>query len=146
MTIKTLLTAIAFGFAATVAQAADLIIDADGQLTGATGVEVGGVLYDVEFVEGSCRELFHPCNDVEDFEFTTRDQATLAGQALLDQVLINTADGLFDDMPQLTRGCENDRYCTPIIPYSFREIRDSQRTDRFSVRVGGGEFWNSDGF
>ena len=138
MTITTLLLALAFGVAATVAQAADLIIDADGQLTGATGVEIGGVLYDVEFVDGSCRELFDPCNDVADFEFTTRDQVILAGQALLDQVLINTADGLFDDMPQLTRGCEDDRYCSVFTPYAFREDRRSQTANPISVTVRGG--------
>lgn len=36
------------------ASAVTLNVRADGQLMGATGVDVGGTLYDVEFKDGSC--------------------------------------------------------------------------------------------
>lgn len=35
-----------------------LIIDGGGQLTGATGVDVGGTLYDVTFMDGTCIAMF----------------------------------------------------------------------------------------
>jgi hypothetical protein len=44
------------------ASAATLIVDSNGILTGATGVNVGGTLYDVEFVDGSCIALFDGCD------------------------------------------------------------------------------------
>lgn len=95
------------------AQAATLIITDDGQLAGATGVDVGGVLYDVEFRDGSCIDLFDGCNSPDDFAFQRPDGATslpddvlAAGDALLEQVLFDVPDGAFNSDPQLTRGCE----------------------------------------
>ncbi len=42
----------------------------DGQFLGATGVDVGGTLYDVTFVDGTCITLFDGCNEIADFDFT----------------------------------------------------------------------------
>ena len=47
----------------------------DGTLRGATGVEVAGSVYDVEFVEGSCSSLFAGCDEDSDFLFTDRATA-----------------------------------------------------------------------
>lgn len=43
------------------AAAASLLIDSNGILIGATGVQVGGNSYDVSFVDGSCVTLFSGC-------------------------------------------------------------------------------------
>ena len=66
------------------ANSATLILS-EGQITGATGVEVGGTKYDVSCVEGSCYSLFSQCLE---FDFTTANDAAKASRALLDQVLI----------------------------------------------------------
>ena len=67
------------------AQAAAPVVVA-GELVGATGVNVGGTVYDVQFVDGSCIDVYGGCDEVSDFPFTTLADATLAAQALLDQV------------------------------------------------------------
>jgi hypothetical protein len=55
-------------FAAVPAHAAAiLLVDSNGLLTGATGVNVGRKLYNVEFVDGTCRDLFGFCDAVSDF-------------------------------------------------------------------------------
>ena len=81
------------------ANSADLVIDGSGQLLGATDVDVGGTLYDVQFVEGSCNSLFNNCIE---FAFTSLANTTVASEALLDQVLV----GVFDFDPTLTYGIE----------------------------------------
>jgi hypothetical protein len=69
----------------------------DGQLMGATDVDVGGAFYDVSFLEGSCNSLYSGCSN---FTFNTTTSAALASQALLDQVFI----GVYDSSPALTNG------------------------------------------
>lgn len=89
----------------------------DGILTGATGVNVGGKLFDVSFQDGTCAELFSGCDAVDDFMF---DDATafLAVQALLDQVFVDGASGAFDSNPYLTSGCGlgSPSGCNVIVP------------------------------
>ena len=50
---------------------------------------VDGSLYDFEFLDGTCVALFSGCDDISDFTFSTVAAATLASQALLDQVRLN---------------------------------------------------------
>jgi hypothetical protein len=57
------------------------------QLMGASNVLVDGSLYDVQFVDGSCIDVFNGCDDVSDFTFQSQAVASLASQALVDQVL-----------------------------------------------------------
>jgi len=90
---------------ASTANGATLTVTGGGLLAGATGVNVGGTLYDVEFVDGSCIALFDGCDAITDFEFTTESAAVAASQALLDQVFLNVPQGTFDDTPFLTVGC-----------------------------------------
>ena len=97
------------------ASAATLTIDAFGKLTGATGVDVGGTLYDVAFVDGSCITLFNGCDSAADFDFTTPTAANAAGQALLDQVLT----GVFDLFPFLTFGCTGFSGCGILTPWQM---------------------------
>jgi hypothetical protein len=82
-----------------------------GELHGAFGVDVGGSLYDVQFVEGTCIALFGGCDEASDFTFTTLADALLASQALLDQVFIDGLEGNFDTVPSLMFGCTGTTFC-----------------------------------
>ena len=99
------------------ASGATLLVNGSGILTGATGVNISGVLYDVEFVEGTCVALFTGCDDAGDFLFTTQAAATDASWALLDQVFVDGPSGQFDSVPNLTFGCTNDLYCYGVTLY-----------------------------
>ena len=84
---------------------ADLIVNSDGKLVGATGVDVGGTLYDVVFADGTCIDVFTGCDEQSDFTFGNGADAAEASQALLDQVLVDGALGMFDSDPLLTNYC-----------------------------------------
>ncbi len=100
-----------------VVEAAMLHIE-NGQLTGATGVQVGLDVYDVEFLDGTCIEIFSGCNDISDFLLTSME-AEMASTALLRQVF----NFKFDSDPSLTFGCENSAIfygpspCSVLTPY-----------------------------
>jgi hypothetical protein len=101
---------------------APILLISGGELIGATGVEVGGVFYDVALVDGSCFEVFSGCDDASDFAFTTQASAADAAQALLDQVFVDGPAGSFigfDTLPELTHGCSNSlTNCLAWVPYS----------------------------
>ena len=100
------LAVLAVALTASSAHHAILIVNGSGILTGATGVNVNGTLYDVTFVDGSCVSLFDGCDSVSDFDFSSADDAGDASQALLNQVFLDGPDGNFDSAPQeLTFGC-----------------------------------------
>ena len=88
-----------------------------GQLVGASGVDVSGTLYDVEFVDGTCIDLFDGCDEPSDFTFSTQGSATAAAKALMDQVFIDGIDGLFDSNPGSTFGCTGSIECDVWTPY-----------------------------
>lgn len=94
-------------------------------LTGATGVEVGGVLYDVSFEDGTCVALFSGCDEASDFAFTTQAKAEAASAALLVQVLLDS----FDSFPAQTLGCGDPDRCRIITPYEY----DTSRGRYFSA-------------
>jgi hypothetical protein len=104
------------------AQAATLNV-VGGQLMGAFGVDVGGILYDVAFVDDTCIQLFNGCDESSDFTFTgsTSAGARLAAQALLDQVFLDGPSGAFDTQPELTNGCEAASFaaCSVFIPWLY---------------------------
>lgn len=89
---------------ASTASAATLNV-VSGILLGASGVIVDGRSYDVEFLDGTCVELYNGCDSGSDFAFETVAAAHLASRALLDQVLVDGPLGLFDTDPELTFGC-----------------------------------------
>ena len=82
---------------------------ATNTLFGAQNVDVGGTLYNVGFVEGSCIGLFSGCDEAGDFDFADIGGAAIASQALLDQVFIDDggSPALFDSIPTLVNGCES---------------------------------------
>ena len=83
-----------------------------GQLHGASNVLVGGSLYDVQFLDGTCIGLYSSCDDVSDFTFQTEASAVLASQALLDQVF-------FDFYPDETYGIGPVNYGIALTPYAL---------------------------
>jgi hypothetical protein len=112
---------------ATPAQA--LVLDVqNGTLMGASGVEVGGSLYDVQFKDGSCYSLFNMCHSSL-FAFHTRAEAISASQALLAQVFLDGLQGSFDSLPNLTHGCENTlpSRCAISTPYDTYHYSSSHQ-------------------
>jgi hypothetical protein len=73
-----------------------LIIDPNTLvLDGATGVELNGSFYDVEFVDGTCVVLFSGCDSTSDFGFQSDVDAVAAAQVLINQVLLGTCAARF---------------------------------------------------
>ena len=103
---------------ATSAYGVTLHVDGTGHLFGASGVDVGGSFYDVEFVDGSCIDLFDGCDSRwsygpdgwfikdSDFTFNNTADALLASEALLSRVFIDSGGVLFDSIPSATNRCE----------------------------------------
>jgi hypothetical protein len=89
----------------------------DGELLGASGIDVEGTLYDVNFQVGTCVEIFNGCDDDSKFDFDSEFDAVPALQALLDQVFLDGALGQFDSIPTLTAGCTGAQGCAIATPF-----------------------------
>ena len=115
--VVSLLASVAFALAA---QANAVTLTVSGpNLLGATGVMVGSQSYDVTFQDGTCQALFTGCNQASDFAFTTLADAQAAAQALMNQVLLDVAQGPFDTQVQLTVGCTAfGGACLVLVPYA----------------------------
>jgi len=85
--------------AAAPAVAATSIVTA-GKLTGASGVKIGNLLYNVSFVDGSCGTVYGKC-ETSSFDFKNVDDALAAVSALFEQVLI----GNYSRRPGDVFGC-----------------------------------------
>ena len=103
---------------ASVYSAAELVWDGS-QYTGATGIDVGGALYDVSFVDGTCTSVFNSCDEASDFQFD--EQGALdASQAFLDAFFyygFPTSDPNLDLDATLAIGCSNPDGCSFFTPY-----------------------------
>ena len=84
-----------------------LIVDpGTRKLLGADGVDVGGTLYDVRFVDGTCVGVFSGCDSQADLPFSKSFEAVAASEALNLQVFVDSGTGRdFDSTPGLTSGC-----------------------------------------
>ncbi len=111
--------AVCVGVMSGTASAAAVLNVVGGQLTGAQNVQIGNALYDVQFVDDSCINIFNGCDDVSDFDFDNAVDAVAAGQALLDQVLLDGPEGPFDSDPTATSGCADAFNCFVFIPYDI---------------------------
>ncbi len=100
-----------------------LPIVSGGQLQGATDVNVGGVLYDVRFVDGRCVDVFDGCDEAADFTFQTYHDAYLASRALINQVFT----GVYDNLPIRTAGCYYWYVCQAGIPYRVTNYVSTMR-------------------
>jgi len=98
---------------------AALIVVSD-ELLGATDVYVSGLgTYNISFQDGSCSNIFSGCDSLSDFAFNNFDDAFAAGQALLEQVFIDSTYGQFDSKPELIAGCEDFDQCIALIPHKL---------------------------
>lgn len=89
----------------TQALSASLLLNSNNQLIGAGNVEVNNDFYDVLFLEGSALNIFGPGGlHADSIQWVNGMDAS---QALLDQVLIDVAEGQFDTDPSLTFGIED---------------------------------------
>jgi hypothetical protein len=107
-----------------------------GELVGASGVDVGGTLYDVAFVGGTCASLFSGCDELSDFTFQAQADALAAAQALLDQVFVDGGAGNFDSNPELTAGCSESTHCFLYTPFSALPNNTSAYAANFSPSAG----------
>jgi len=74
-------------------QAAPILdVDSNGILIGARNVDVNGVLYDVEFKDGTCISLYDGCDAPSDFPFSTQADAQAASISMFAFVLIDIFD------------------------------------------------------
>lgn len=110
-----------------------LQLDSGGQLTGATGIDVDGTLWDVVFSDGAW-----DFSSGTGLPASTKEEADLFGQALLDQVFLDSALGLFDSDPETTNGCFNLNACQIWTPYAIDSIRaETSFSLTFNQRAGG---------
>jgi PEP-CTERM motif len=86
------------------------LIDGSGNLTGATGVTVGAVTYNVSFVDGTCTSIFGGCASAN-FDFHTVADAVAASQALFAQVIAG-----FGNHPDKILGCGFTSFCEIYTP------------------------------
>jgi hypothetical protein len=115
-----------------------------GQLTGASEVNIGGTLYDVAFLDGTCTAIFDGCNDVSDFTFNTRAGAEAAAQALSDQVFIDSTSYQFDSRPELTLGTSFTAGAIAYINYSFTALGNVNVISSFNSSVEANDnYWTS---
>jgi len=113
-----------FAFAWTSAGAVPILtLDAGGQVTGASGIDIGGTLFDAFFVEGTCESVYGIC---EPSKFPGEPPlpapgvnisafASAAALALREAIL---ASG-FETSPEVFLGCESTRACAMVVPYTI---------------------------
>lgn len=109
--MKYLLRSLLFFALALVAMTANAVVlnvDGAGKLLGASGVQVNGTTYDVQFKDGRCSDLYGGCDAASDFIFNTQETARDASLALLSQVF--NAFPVYDLDPSLTNGCPPNFY------------------------------------
>lgn len=111
-----------------------LHVDAEsGVLTGASDVDVAGVLYSVSFADGTCSDLFGGCDEAGDFAFSSAFEARAAARALNDTVFV----GEIDANPRLIAGCPGSGRtlgsCIALIPYSSTIIMGWNGSQAFNV-------------
>ena len=98
----------------------------NGKLTGASNVEVlhnsGVVLYDVEFLDGSCIQLFSGCDQASDLVFPDALTASQAANAFYSVLLLDGPAGAFGTQPGLTNGCTvglSINECQLLVPFAL---------------------------
>lgn len=101
-------------------EAAGLVLD-NGQLVGATDVNVGTETFSAFFVAGTCADAFGVCDDSQ-FAFDNLDDAGAGARAIEEAVLI----GAFDDDPELVSGCNNLNNCTFTIPFGINVVNGEE--------------------
>lgn len=105
-----------------------LTTDGSGNVTGATGLEADGATYSMEFVDGSCIELFDGCDSNADFIVPGTGDVTHG--ALLDtfyDAFIAPIRSSFDPdsldaAPWLAIGCDDQLVCNTFAPIKVESV------------------------
>lgn len=106
----------AFLLAGAPAFAAPMLSFSGGQLTGATGVDVGGTLYDLTLMEGTCQALFDGCDAQSDFPFPDTPTTVAAYTAFA--AVIDSENFIYDTTNIF--GCTNFFICQVITPSALQ--------------------------
>jgi hypothetical protein len=99
-----------------------------GKLIGAKNLDLGSLgVFDVTFSDGPCDLIYSGCNETSDFAFTNFDDATIASNAMLQNVfmdnqIIGGIEFDFDSHPELTLGCTNVNACDVLIPFEIFSV------------------------
>lgn len=131
MNVLKIIAALIVLFVPIASYSATLEVNGEGQLTGATGVNVDGSNWDVVFSDGAW-----DFSDGTGLPASTKAEADLFSQALLDQVLLDSTLGLFDSDPETTNGCENLNSCQFHTPYLVDSV-NTYFSLAFNQRAGG---------
>ncbi|MEM1361005.1 MAG: VPLPA-CTERM sorting domain-containing protein [Pseudomonadota bacterium] len=85
---------------------------------GVEGLVVGGKIYNVSFIAGTCQDLFPPCDSVSNFPFAAGDPSQKAAMALANA--IDTSS--FRNTPTDFMGCESSGIfgCSIATPNGFQ--------------------------
>lgn len=105
-------------FSATTSAAVIKLDIRDGQLHGASNIGIDGTLYDVEFFEGTCEDVFSGCTTTSNLLFNSLELAKKATQTIIDLLFVDSSSGQFGNMPYLTFGCDDSaNQCSVDTPY-----------------------------
>jgi hypothetical protein len=142
---STVITAALACFSTPLSAAVTLNVE-NSLLIGASGVNVSGVEYNVEFLDGSYNQAL----GTTPITFTSADSALVASQALLDQVFVNSdLYGNFDDILSgstyfFTRGCTSFLVCSAMTPFGFHQTEDTLSYG-VNVAVARNRYYSPDG-
>ncbi|WP_372995676.1 hypothetical protein [Marinobacter sp.] len=97
-----------------------LTTDSTGNVTGAKGLEYGGMTFAMEFIVGSCIDIFNGCDSDDDFivDGTSFTHSTLL-PTFFDAFIAPenlTDDGSLDAKPELALGCSSSFSCRTFAP------------------------------
>src|SRR5215216_6317010 len=117
---------VAFGSAPT--SAAPILQGTATSLTGVSGIDVNGSLYDASFQDGFCTAVYGVC-DSGHFTFTTQANATAASNALLAAIA-----GTYFDLNVGTVGCYATTFCEMYTPYAVStQVHEVAGVNSYSV-------------
>ena len=119
MLIRTIFTISVLLLHTLFAHAATLTID-NNIITGASGVNFNGILYNITLDDGTCESLFNGCDQAADFPFATitETEARAALTVFLDLIVTTT----IAQSPPIFRGCDPTTVCSLITPVSFDNL------------------------
>ncbi len=98
-------------------QAASLVVNSNNIVTGASGVSVNGILYDVAIGDGTCVSLFNGCDQPADFPFTSSSETSDALNALFSLI----SQSPYQQSPTSFSGCVSPVICALATPYSLAQ-------------------------
>lgn len=108
-----------------------LTTDSGGNVTGATGLESGGMTFSMNFVDGTCVDFFDGCDSDDDFivDGTSVTHGSLVG-TFYDEFIApvqSADDSSLDARPWRTVGCEDSSTsCYTFAPDASVEANGSQ--------------------